>query len=104
MRLASEQMDACLRKGADARKHSISLGTLEYSGDLSSQMLLFSQKMGKVYKVIQDMVTRKVQDELAYKKYFAIIEERMAWYEKAEVRCIVCHIMLRCFQNQCCIE
>lgn len=45
---------------------------------------------------MQDMVTRKVQDEGAYKKYFSIIEERMAWNEKAEVRCIVCHIMLLC--------
>ena len=104
MRLAADRMDACLRKGADARKHSITLGSLEYSGDLSSQMLLFSQKMEKVYKVIQDMVARKVQDVAAYKKHFAIIEEKMVWYEKAEVRYIVLSCYLALLQKQCCVE
>ncbi len=60
--------------------------------------------MEKVYKVIQDMVARKVQDVAAYKKHFAIIDEKMAWYEKAEVRYIILSCYLALLQKQCCVE
>jgi hypothetical protein len=78
-------MEQCLSKGASARKFAISLGTLEYSGDLADKMMQFSSKMEKLYHHLQDLVSRKVQDETSYRKYFTILDEKTQWYEKAEV-------------------
>jgi hypothetical protein len=79
-------MDDALRKGAEARKHAIALSSLEYSGDLSNQLLAFSNKMEVVYKHMQDLRSRKITDEKAYAKHFAIVDEKLAWYTKAEAR------------------
>ena len=83
-RLVAAKMDDCLKKGADARKYAIALGSLEYSGDLSKQLLAFSDKMEKVFKILQDLRSRKVTDEGAFSKYFRIIDDKLAWYAKAE--------------------
>lgn len=77
-------MDEWLRKSAEARKYSISLSTLEYSGDLVNSLQKFSVKMGRVFRLLQDLVGRKIEDEDQYKKHFAIVDERLQWYEKAE--------------------
>ena len=79
-------MDLCLQKGAAARKYSIALGTLEYSGDLADQMLSFSGKMEKTYRRLRDLVKHKVEDPAQYGKFFAVIQDKMNWYEKAEAR------------------
>lgn len=79
-------MDSCLKKGADARRYSVILHGLEYSGDLSDSLLKFSTKMEKVYHHVQDLVKRNVTNPSSYEKHFNIIDERMQWYEKAEVR------------------
>lgn len=84
LRLASERMDECLKKSAEARKYSISLSTLEYSGDLVQSLQKFSVKMEKVFRLLQDLVGRKIEDKDQYKKHFAIVDERLQWYEKAE--------------------
>lgn len=84
LRLASDRMDECLKKSAEARKFSISLSTLEYSGDLVSSLQKFSVKMEQVFRLLQDLVGRKIEDEDQYKKHFAIVDERLQWYEKAE--------------------
>eukprot|EP00435_Cladocopium_sp_Y103_P055063 s2974_g18.t1 len=68
--LASEKMEQCLQKGAQARKYSISLGSLEYSGDLSQQMLQFSTKMEKIYRNLRDLVDKKSTCEDLYEKFF----------------------------------
>eukprot|EP00434_Breviolum_minutum_P010385 symbB.v1.2.009160.t1/scaffold578.1/size184707/1 len=77
-------MDQCLKKGADARKSAISLGSLEYSGDLANQLLNFSSKMEHIYKLLQDLQSRKVEDESQYTKHFAIVDDKLQWYDKAE--------------------
>ena len=85
LRLAAEKMELCLQKGAQARKYSISLGSLEYSGDLSQQMLQFSTKMEKIYRNLRELVDKKIMEEGPYEKHFQIIQEKIQWYEKAEV-------------------
>ena len=84
LRLASDRMDECLKKSAEARKYSISLSALEYSGDLVQSLQKFSDKMERVFRLLQDLVGRKIDDEESYRKHFAIVDERLQWYEKAE--------------------
>ena len=77
-------MDECLKKAAEARKHAISLGSLEYSGDLASQLMTFSAKLEKVFKLLQEKVQRKVDVESEYTKLFNILRDKFSWFEKAE--------------------
>ena len=85
-RLAVSQMEECLKKGAEARKYAISLGTLEYSGDLVKELLKFNTKMEEVYKKMQQLRQEKTANPKFYQKFFAIIEEKAAWFDKAEAR------------------
>ena len=78
-------MDGVLKKGAEARKYGISLQSVEYSGDLSQDMLKFSSKMENLFLALQDLYNRKVEDPAAYQKFFKIIDDRLQWFEKAEV-------------------
>lgn len=77
-------MTDALKNGAEARKHSIAIGGLEYSGDLVQKLLAFSSKMEAVYKCLQDLKIQKQSDESLYEKHFKIIDEKLAWYTKAE--------------------
>ena len=90
-------MEQCLSKGASARKFAISLANLEYSGDLADKMMQFSSKMEKLYQHLQDLVSRKVQDKASYTKYFAILDDKTQWYEKAEVGPLSCLVVWICF-------
>ena len=78
-------MQDCLKESGEARKYAISLQNLEYSGDLSSKLMTFSSKMETTYRKLADLISRKVQDSAQYMKYLEIIEEKLAWYEKAKV-------------------
>lgn len=81
---AKDYMESCLKKSADARKYAIALGATDYSGALSTQLMTFSQKMEQVYKILQDLTSRKVEEEKEYEKHFNIIDDKIVWYEKAE--------------------
>lgn len=78
-------MEECLKQGGEARKHSISLGSLEYSGDLSDKLMQFSKKMETVYKHLQNLLTSKSKDEKTYQHYYRIADAKLEWYVKAEV-------------------
>ena len=84
LRLAAAKMDECLKKGGDGRKFAVALQSLEYSGDLANQLMTFNQKMEAVFKNIQDLRQKKCTDRNAYEKFFKIIDEKVAWYTKAE--------------------
>lgn len=79
-------------QGASARKYAISLKNIAYSGDLADQMMQFSKKMETVYQKLQDLVSREVKSESAFKKYFVILDDKMQWYEKAEARSSKNHV------------
>ena len=85
-RAAVARMEDALKKGAEARKQAIALSSLEYSGDLSQRLLAFSNKMESTFKYIQDLRSKKVDDPKKYDKYFAIVEDQLAWFTKAEAR------------------
>ncbi|CAK9025439.1 unnamed protein product, partial [Durusdinium trenchii] len=81
---ARDNMETCLKKAAEARKHALSLSGTGYGGDLSTQLMNFSAKMEAIYKILQDVTARKVMDEESYMKHFKIITDKTGWYEKAE--------------------
>ena len=83
-RLLASKMDDALKKAAESRRYAISLSSLDYSGDLSSKLMAFSDKMEKCFKSLQDLRSRKVGDETQYAKFLAVIDEKVVWYEKAE--------------------
>ena len=85
-------MELCLRKGADARKRAISLGTLDYSGDLAQHLMTFSAKMEKIFHILQDLTKRKVMEHDMYQKHFTIVDEKLTWYERAEVGWDCCSV------------
>ena len=87
LRKAEEYMQICLSKSGEARKYSISLGTLEYSGDLSEKMMSFSTKMEAVYQALRNLVAAKNDDPGKYKKYFHIVDEKAVWFKGAEAMC-----------------
>lgn len=77
-------MDDTLKKGSDARKMAITLSSLEYSGELSGQLMSFSGKMEKVFRHLRDLQDRKVTDAKEYEKFFKVLEDKFAWYTGAE--------------------
>lgn len=86
LEIADDYIQECLTKSGDARKLSIALGTLEYSGDLSSQMLEVSAKLEECYRKFRPMVEQKSQDVKAFKKIFDVVNAKLAWFVKAEAR------------------
>lgn len=84
LRVVTAKMEDALKKGAEARKYAISLGSLEYSGDLAKQLLAFSEKCEKVFKALQQLQQGKESSLKDYAKYFQILDEKFAWYTKAE--------------------
>ncbi len=86
LRLVVAKMDECLKKAAEGRKLSISLGNLAYSGEVSQQLLQFSEKMEKVYRNLQALGEDKFQDTKLVQKNVAIINDKLEWFTKAEAR------------------
>ena len=89
----------CLSKSAESRKYAISLGSLEYSGDLAKQMMAFSGKLEKIYKILQDLTKRKVNCEEQYEKHFATIDDKLNWFEGAEARFAFFKVFLMTSRN-----
>lgn len=83
-RIVTEKMEEALKKGAEARKYSISLKGVEYSGDRTDKLMHFSQKMETIYTKLQDLIQRQVADPKQYKKMLDIVDEKLGWFEKAE--------------------
>ena len=79
-------MDECLKKSAEGRRYAVALGSLEYSGDLSKELMAFSNKLETVFQKMQELRSHGNKDENAYQKYFKILEEKFKWYQKAEAR------------------
>ena len=77
-------MDECLKKSSEGRKFGVALGTMEYSGDLATKMLEFSAKLEVVFKKMQELRSSGNKDLPEYAKYFRILDEKFAWFKKAE--------------------
>ena len=72
--IAGDLMTHILAESSAARKKSMSLGAVNYAGELSSQLLSYAEKMEKYYKVLQQATTSQVGDEAFYDKWFRNIE------------------------------
>lgn len=77
-------MNACLQKGVDARKHALNLGNIDYTGDLNQKLLQFSSKMERVFQLMQNLRDQGETSETMFTGHLKIIDEKLAWYEKAE--------------------
>lgn len=84
LRILSSKMADALKNGAEARKHSLAIGGLEYSGDLVQKLMAFSSKMETVYRCLQELKHQKQSDQSLYQKHFNIIDEKLIWYTQAE--------------------
>ena len=77
-------MDDTLKKGSEARKLAITLSSLEYSGELSGQLMSFSGKMEKVFRHLRDLQDRKSSTAGGYEKFFRVLQDKWSWYTGAE--------------------
>ena len=67
-----------------ARSLSLKLTEVEYTGELSSQLLAHADLLEKHYKSLRKAVKNKVQDEGWYAKLYSILDERHTWFSTAE--------------------
>ena len=79
-------MEECLKKSAEGRRFAVALGSLEYSGDLSKELMTFSNKLEKVFQKMQELSSQGTKDEQVYLKFFQILDDKFKWYQKAEAR------------------
>ena len=79
-------MEECLKKSAEGRRFAVALGSLEYSGDLSKELMTFSNKLEKVFQKMQELRSQGTKDEQVYLKFFQILDDKFKWYQKAEAR------------------
>lgn len=84
--IATDLMTNILAESSAARKKSMSLGAVNYAGELASQLLSYAQKMEKYYKILQQATTSQVSDDGFYDKWFRNIEKERKWYVNASVR------------------
>lgn len=84
--IATDLMTNILAESSAARKKSMSLGAVNYAGELASQLLSYAQKMEKYYKILQLATTSQVSDDGFYDKWFRNIEKERKWYVNASVR------------------
>ncbi len=83
---ATDLMQDILAESTTARKKSMSLGAVNYAGELSAQLMKFAESMEKHYKVLQKATANKVDDEGFLTKCFDKVEEERAWFKQAEAR------------------
>lgn len=69
-----------LSESSAARKKSMSLGSVNYAGELSAQLLKHAETLEKHYKVLQKATKEKKENESFYKTIFKKIEQDRKWY------------------------
>ena len=79
-----DMMDNILSQGADARKLSLALQHVAYSGELTQQMMNHSQAMEKIYNELQQLVAAKTDDQKPFSKLIKKVEKNTEWFEKAK--------------------
>lgn len=78
-------MKETLTHAADARKLGLSLRGLEYSGELTTQLLESSKKLEKVHEMFQDALGKPSVDKGHVKKLMALKNHQCTILEKAKV-------------------
>ena len=81
---AVDLMAEILTDTTKARKKSMSLGAVNYAGELATQLLEYAQRMENYYKTLQTATTNNVDNEGFYEKWFKKITEEREWFTQAE--------------------
>lgn len=81
---ACDLMADILSDSTKARKKSMSLGAVNYAGELSNQLLDFAKKMERSYKTLQKATNNNVDKEDFYLKIFAEVAKQREWFVQAE--------------------
>ena len=77
---AVDLMAELLSESSAARKKSMSLGSVNYAGELSAQLLKHAETLEKHYKTLQKATKEKKENESFYKSVFKKIEQDRKWY------------------------
>ena len=83
---AKEKRSEVLRNSTKARELSLSLSDQSYGKDLCKELAKFSLVMEKLYKKMGSMIDQKINSGKAYSKIFQFVDERKAWFDKAQAR------------------
>ena len=81
---AMDKKDEILEHATEARKYSLALKDMNYSGELVQGMKAFSTKMENVYEKIGRMVADDVDDDDRWDQLLDIVDSQMKWYIPAE--------------------
>ena len=73
-----------LAESTQARKKSMTLGSVAYAGELSAQLLDHAECLEKNYKQLQTALANNVEDRTFYQKVFRAVDRKSAWYSSAE--------------------
>lgn len=82
--ICSERLPDILKASTEARKFSLSLKHLSYSGELVKGLLTFSTEMETVYEAIVKLVEEKSEKHALFQQYVAATDIQLAWWKKAE--------------------
>ncbi|CAK8985935.1 Uncharacterized protein SCF082_LOCUS342 [Durusdinium trenchii] len=77
-------MKEIMDESVAARKKSMALGSVNYAGELSTQLLEHAEKMEKRYKTLQQALNTGVTDQGFFDKCFRVISKERKWYTSAE--------------------
>ncbi|CAE7837005.1 unnamed protein product [Symbiodinium sp. CCMP2592] len=81
---AEAVLDDILKDGGAARKLALALAHVEYGDSLKQELMDFSAKMEDLYSSLQRLILKKVTKAKKYDPFLNEVEERGAWYKKAE--------------------
>ncbi|CAK9004359.1 Uncharacterized protein SCF082_LOCUS8217 [Durusdinium trenchii] len=81
---AVDLMAEVLAESTSARKKSMSLGEVNYAGELANELLAHAVKMEKHYRTLQNATKKKVEDKHFYKKAFDVISKDREWFVTAQ--------------------
>ncbi|CAE7609904.1 unnamed protein product [Symbiodinium sp. CCMP2592] len=79
-----KRMQDILNESTAARKFSIALKHVEYSGDLVKDLTKHNSKLEDIYAKLQELKKRGVKKDKEYVKFYAIVDHMHEWYKKAE--------------------
>lgn len=81
---ASDLMTSVLAEATTARRKSMSLGAVNYAGELSTQLLEHAQKMEKHYKTLQTAVAANLDNDDFFKRIFKKVDADRQFFLTAE--------------------
>ena len=81
----ADQKDDILKQATDARKYALSLKHLNYSGELVSGLMGFSDRMEKIYEHINKLMEKKIDAESSkWVDILKSVQDEVKWYTNAE--------------------